>query len=195
MAETYTPTNYRDAARRVANEAGIPFNIFDALIAGESSYIASAVGALGEIGLGQLMPGTAAELGVDAFDPVQNLTGSARYLKQFYSQYGNWRDALAAYKGGPGNRATPGALSAADKVLAAAGASNTAAATGNAPRANVAWEWSNPWPWLKARAFDIVVIVAGVVLMFVAVLMLTKTGGAFVDGVRKGAGDALAGRA
>jgi len=41
----------------------------------------------GEIGLAQLMPGTAADLGVDPTDPVANLDGGARYLSQMHDQF------------------------------------------------------------------------------------------------------------
>lgn len=54
------------------------------------------------MGLGQLMPGTAAELGVDPNDPYQNVEGAARYLSQQYGTFGTWPLALAAYNAGPG---------------------------------------------------------------------------------------------
>ena len=48
------------------------------------------------------MPATARRLGVDPFDPYQNLDGGARYLRQQYEEFGTWRLALAAYNAGPG---------------------------------------------------------------------------------------------
>lgn len=56
----------------------------------------------GALGVGQLMPGTAASLGVDPHDEAQNRAGSKRYLAEQFSKYGNYRDALGAYFAGPG---------------------------------------------------------------------------------------------
>jgi soluble lytic murein transglycosylase-like protein len=56
----------------------------------------------GAIGLTQLMPGTAHDLGVDPRDPAQNLSGGARYLRQLLDAFGgDVEKALAAYNAGP----------------------------------------------------------------------------------------------
>lgn len=68
----------------------------------ESRYCPDAVSPKGALGLGQLMPGTARELGVDPFDPAQNLAGAARYLRLQLDAFGSLELALAAYNAGPG---------------------------------------------------------------------------------------------
>ena len=78
--------------------------LFETLIQRESGFDPKAVSPKGAKGLGQLMPGTAADLGVaDPFDPIANLDGSARYLVEQLSAFGSVELALAAYNAGPGN--------------------------------------------------------------------------------------------
>lgn len=68
----------------------------------ESAYNPGARSTVGAIGLGQLMPETARDLGVDPHDWRQNLDGSARYLAMMLGEFGDARLALAAYNAGPG---------------------------------------------------------------------------------------------
>lgn len=95
--------DYRAEARRIAQEIGIDPDLFVRMINRESAFDPTAVSPKGAIGLGQLMPGTASDLGVDPNDPIQNLTGAARYYKQQLEAFGNPTIALAAYNAGPGN--------------------------------------------------------------------------------------------
>jgi len=95
--------DYRDLAKQIAIEEGIDPDVFVRLVEAESSFNADAVSSAGALGLAQLMPGTAADLGVDPMDPEQNLRGGARYLRMMQDEFGDMPTALAAYNAGPGN--------------------------------------------------------------------------------------------
>lgn len=88
-------------ARSVAAKHGVPEDLFLRLVQQESGWNPNAVSHAGAMGLAQLMPGTAAKLGVNPRDPHQNLEGGARYLSMMHKRFGNWRLALAAYNAGP----------------------------------------------------------------------------------------------
>ena len=75
--------------------------LFVALIDQESRFNPRAVSPKGARGLGQLMPETAALLGVDAAEPMANLHGAARYLTAQLAEFGRVDYALAAYNAGP----------------------------------------------------------------------------------------------
>lgn len=94
--------DYRTIATRTAAKHKIPRGLFLSLIQHESGWNPAARSPVGAIGLGQLMPGTASGLGVDPYNPVQNLLGAAKYLRQQYDTFGSWKLALAAYNAGPG---------------------------------------------------------------------------------------------
>jgi soluble lytic murein transglycosylase-like protein len=92
-----------DPLIRTASRAhGVPAALVKAVIAAESSFDAGAVSPKGAMGLMQLMPGTARDLGVDdAFESDQNVQGGTRYLRELYDRYGDWLRTLAAYNAGP----------------------------------------------------------------------------------------------
>jgi hypothetical protein len=90
--------------RRIAREEGIDENQFLALVYQESRFNPCAKSGAGALGLAQLMPGTANDLGVNPQDIEQNLRGGARYYKQQLRRFnGNVSLALAAYNSGSGN--------------------------------------------------------------------------------------------
>lgn len=93
---------YLEVAKAAARRHGVPEDLFLRLVQQESGWNPHAVSHKGATGLAQLMPGTAAKLGVNPKDPHQNLDGGARYLAMMYAKFGSWRLALAAYNAGPG---------------------------------------------------------------------------------------------
>jgi len=95
--------DYRALASQIAQQEGVPVDLFLRLVNQESRFNPNAVSPAGAMGLAQLMPGTARDLGVDPSDPTQNLTGGARYLCQQLDTFGQPDLALAAYNAGPGN--------------------------------------------------------------------------------------------
>jgi soluble lytic murein transglycosylase-like protein len=86
----------------IACQYGIPVGLFDAMIIRESRYNAAIFSPKNAFGLTQLMPGTAAGLGVNRYDVEQNLRGGARYLREQLDRFGHYHLALAAYNAGPG---------------------------------------------------------------------------------------------
>ncbi|MFT6075164.1 MAG: soluble lytic murein transglycosylase-like protein [Yoonia sp.] len=93
---------YLRLARAAATRHGVPVGLFLRLVEQESGWNALAVSSKGALGLAQLMPGTARELGVDPLDAAKNLDGGAQYLRTQFDAFGTWQLALAAYNAGPG---------------------------------------------------------------------------------------------
>lgn len=94
----------------IAREEGIDPDLMLRVIQQESSGNPNAQSEKGAFGYMQLMPGTAKELGVDRTDPVQNMRGGARYLRQQFDEFRTEPLALAAYNAGPGNVRKYGAI-------------------------------------------------------------------------------------
>ncbi|HEX3004460.1 MAG TPA: transglycosylase SLT domain-containing protein [Angustibacter sp.] len=81
---------------------GLPAGLLRAVAQAESGFDPRAVSDAGAVGLMQLMPGTARQLGVDPSKPAQAVDGAARLLRQHLDDFGSVPLALAAYNAGPG---------------------------------------------------------------------------------------------
>lgn len=90
------------AIEKAAKDTGLPANLIKAVVHTESGGDTKARSAKGAIGPMQLMPATAAELGVDPWNPSQNIAGGSRYLASLKARFGDDKLALAAYNAGPG---------------------------------------------------------------------------------------------
>jgi len=101
-SQTLTPQELTTLA---ALRAGLPPAILHSVAKAESNFKLDAVSAKGAIGLMQLMPGTAAELNADPYDPEQNAEAGAKYLRDLLLKYENdphqVSKAIAAYNAGP----------------------------------------------------------------------------------------------
>jgi soluble lytic murein transglycosylase-like protein len=104
-AAAQSPSAFDPIIRTASQRYGVDEGLIKAVIRQESDFNPNAVSRAGARGLMQLMPGTAAGLGVkDSFDPEQNVMAGTRFLKDMINRYGGDVDsALAAYNWGPGN--------------------------------------------------------------------------------------------
>jgi soluble lytic murein transglycosylase-like protein len=99
------------AIQGVADRYGLDPALLAAVFWTESSYQPDVVSSAGAVGLGQLMPGTAATLGVDPYDPMQNMDGSARLYRRLIDKYdGDLELAISAYACGEGAVARAGGV-------------------------------------------------------------------------------------
>lgn len=100
------PAPAQDPLEAAAKKAGLPPEFLKSVARIESAFRQDAISPKGAVGVMQLMPATARELGVDPHDKDQNLEGGARLLRDLLLKYQNEPDqvrrALAAYNAGPG---------------------------------------------------------------------------------------------
>lgn len=97
-------TQYMALIKQAATKHNLPPELIAGVIWQESRANPNAVSHCGAQGLMQLMPETAARLGVtNSFDPSQNIEGGAKYLRQMLDRFGKLDLAIAAYNAGPGN--------------------------------------------------------------------------------------------
>lgn len=94
-----------DIFNEASSKYHVPVRLLKAVAKAESGFQADAVSCCGAQGIMQLMPSTAASLGVqNSFDPEQNIMGGAKYISQLLSSFdGNAKLAVAAYNAGSGS--------------------------------------------------------------------------------------------
>ncbi|WP_271629611.1 lytic transglycosylase domain-containing protein [Caldicellulosiruptor sp. DIB 104C] len=124
---SYTPYNLStnlskseiiNIATKKAKEYGLAPSLVLSVIEAESGFRQDAISKAGAIGLMQLMPETAKALGVNPYDPIENLDGGIRYLKEKLEQFGgNIELALAAYNAGPANVIKYGGIPPFDETV------------------------------------------------------------------------------
>lgn len=97
---------YDNIFKEASQAYGVPEALLKAIAKAESDFNPGVISSAGAIGIMQLMPGTAASLGVDPYDPRQNIMGGAKYIagniEQFKSCANGLELAIAAYNAGPG---------------------------------------------------------------------------------------------
>ncbi len=103
--DAMSPIAAQALAARAATANQLSPDLVFAVMRQESAFVPCAVSSKGALGLMQLMPATAEQLGVgDPLDAEQNVLGGAKYLKQLYTRYaGDLNKTLGAYNAGPGN--------------------------------------------------------------------------------------------
>ncbi len=105
------PAQYSAKIHELSHRFDLSPSLLEALVWQESRWRHDAVSHAGARGLAQLMPGTARYLGVNPDDPMQNLEGGARYLREQLDRFeGDLEKALAAYNAGPGRVISAGGV-------------------------------------------------------------------------------------
>jgi len=100
--------SYRDLIAPTARRVGVDVALVKSIVKAESAFNPDAVSPKGALGLMQVMPQTALEMGLDASQPAQNLEAGTRYLKWLLARYSKKKNknslsnAIAAYNAGPG---------------------------------------------------------------------------------------------
>ena len=102
------PLGFGETIQKAAEKENIPPAILAGLLHQETHYIPKYVygtkkSSAGAIGIGQFMPRTAEQMGVDPYDPISSIYGAAKYLRHLMDNYGfDLRTAIYAYNAGPG---------------------------------------------------------------------------------------------
>ena len=166
MPQDPTVIRVDDLIRREASTAGVPPELALAVAEQESRLNPTAVnptpvaGGQHAVGTFQLLPSTAADLGVDPTNPVQNIQGGVRYLRQLMDRHnGDLNKVLAEYGGVQTNTTyVPEVLGRMSKFRGASGPTSPPAASprsGAPPAPPQAW---GPWLWDTATDLGIGVL-------------------------------------
>lgn len=104
-SDTNCPEDLNTIFEKAADTYNVSSDLLKSIAKAESNFNAGAVSSAGAVGIMQLMPATAASLGVtNSYDATQNIMGGAKYISQLLDKYnGNISYALAAYNAGSGN--------------------------------------------------------------------------------------------
>ena len=136
-------SRYDDLIRQHAGQHGLSLELVRAVIKAESNFNPYAISPKGAMGLMQLMPATARELGVsDPFHPDENIRGGVSYLASLLARYDqNVELALAAYNAGPGSVERYGAVPPYRETQNYVKKITTAASAA-APRESIIYRWT-----------------------------------------------------
>lgn len=97
-----SPAAYASVIGEAAQKYNVDPRLISAVAEAESSFTQNAVSSAGAVGIMQLMPETAASLGINPYDAAENIDGGTHYLRQMLDTFGgDVKKAVAAYNAGP----------------------------------------------------------------------------------------------